>query len=54
MDYDLSKRTDVYVESDYGLYRKDLTGAQVQGVNSLGTAQKGTQLELMVGMRHRF
>jgi predicted porin len=54
MDYDLSKRTDVYVESDYGLYRKDLIGAQVQGVNSLGTAQKGTQLELMVGMRHRF
>lgn len=53
-DYNLSKRTDVYIEGNYGLYRGDLIGAQIQGVNGLGTAQKGTQLGLMAGIRHQF
>ena len=53
-DYNLSKRTDVYVEGDYSLYRGDLIGAQLQGVNSVGLAQKGTQIGVMAGMRHLF
>nr|WKF58321.1 Outer membrane porin protein [Paraburkholderia busanensis] len=53
-DYNLSKRTDVYVEGDYAIYRGDLIGAQLQGVNSVGLAQKGTQLGLMAGVRHQF
>ncbi|MFM0651803.1 porin [Paraburkholderia sediminicola] len=53
-DYNLSKRTDVYIEGNYGLYRGDLIGAQIQGVNGVGTAQKGTQIGLMAGMRHQF
>ncbi|WP_328806045.1 porin [Paraburkholderia solitsugae] len=53
-DYNLSKRTDVYIEGNYGLYRGDLIGAQIQGVNGLGTAQKSTQLGLMAGIRHQF
>jgi predicted porin len=53
-DYSLSKRTDVYVEGDYALYRGDLIGAQLQGVNSVGLAQKGSQIGLMAGLRHLF
>jgi predicted porin len=53
-DYSLSKRTDVYVEGDYSLYRGDLIGAQLQGVNGVGLAQKGTQIGLMAGLRHLF
>ncbi|WGS55272.1 porin (plasmid) [Paraburkholderia sp. D15] len=53
-DYNLSKRTDVYVETNYALYRGDLIGAQLQGVNALSSAQKGTQLGLMAGIRHQF
>ncbi|TDY53357.1 putative porin [Paraburkholderia rhizosphaerae] len=53
-DYSLSKRTDVYVEADYALYRGDLIGAQLQGVNSVGLAQKSTQIGLMAGLRHLF
>jgi len=53
-DYDLSKRTDVYLEGDYSLYRGGLIGAQLQGVNGAGLAQKGTQIGLMAGVRHRF
>ncbi|MEI6000281.1 porin [Paraburkholderia bengalensis] len=53
-DYSLSKRTDVYVEGDYSLYRGDLIGAQLQGVNGVGLAQKGSQIGLMTGLRHRF
>ncbi|HEY3599789.1 MAG TPA: porin [Paraburkholderia sp.] len=53
-DYNLSKRTDVYLEADYSLYRGDLIGAQLQGVNSVGLAQKSTQLGLMAGLRHQF
>jgi predicted porin len=53
-DYNLSKRTDVYVEADYAVYRGDLIGAQLQGVNSVGLAQKGTQVGLMAGLRHLF
>ncbi|RAS30985.1 porin [Paraburkholderia bryophila] len=53
-DYNLSKRTDVYLEGDYAIYRGDLIGAQLQGVNSIGLAQKGTQIGLMAGLRHQF
>ena len=53
-DYNLSRRTDIYLEGDYALYRGDLIGAQLQGVNSIGLAQKGTQLGLMAGLRHQF
>jgi predicted porin len=53
-DYNLSRRTDVYLEGDYGVYRKDLIGAQLQGVNSVGAAMKSTQLGLMAGIRHQF
>jgi predicted porin len=53
-DYDLSKRTDLYLETDYSRYKGDLVGAQLQGVNAVGLAQKGTQLGVMAGMRHRF
>ena len=53
-DYALSKRTDVYVEGDYSLYRGDLIGAQLQGVNGVGLAQKGSQIGLMAGLRHQF
>jgi predicted porin len=53
-DYSLSKRTDVYLEGDYALYRGDLIGAQLQGVNGVGLAQKGSQIGLMTGLRHRF
>ncbi|WP_133647440.1 porin [Paraburkholderia flava] len=53
-DYALSKRTDVYVETDYSLYRGDLIGAQLQGVNGVGLAQKGSQLGVMGGIRHLF
>jgi predicted porin len=53
-DYDISKRTDVYLETDYSLYRDGLIGTQLQGVNSASLAQKGTQLGVMAGIRHRF
>jgi predicted porin len=53
-DYNLSKRTDVYLEADYSQYRGDLIGAQLQGVNGIGLAQKGTQLGAMAGLRHQF
>jgi len=53
-DYDLSKRTDVYLTTDYSLYRGDLIGSQLQGVNAVGLAQKSTQLGVMTGIRHRF
>ena len=53
-DYNLSKRTDVYLEADYSQYRGDLIGAQLQGVNGVGLAQKGTQLGVMAGLRHQF
>jgi predicted porin len=53
-DYDLSKRTDVYVATDYSRYKGDLIGAQLQGVNAVGLAQKSTQLGVMTGIRHKF
>ncbi|CAG4900949.1 porin [Paraburkholderia gardini] len=53
-DYALSKRTDVYLEGDYAQYHGDLIGAQLQGVNGVGLAQKSTQLGVMAGMRHTF
>jgi hypothetical protein len=39
-DYDLSKRTDIYLETDYSRYKGGLIGAQLQGVNAPGLAQK--------------
>jgi predicted porin len=53
-DYNLSKRTDVYLEADYSRYSGDLVGAQLQGVNGVGLGQKSTQLGLMAGLRHQF
>jgi predicted porin len=53
-DYSLSVRTDVYVEADYAQYSGDLIGAQLQGIQGIGTAQKGTQLGISVGLRHAF
>ncbi|MBV8627083.1 MAG: porin [Paraburkholderia sp.] len=53
-DYNLSKRTDVYVEGDWSKYDGGLIGAQLQGVNSIGLAQKSTQLGVMAGLRHLF
>lgn len=53
-DYDLSRRTDVYVEGDYSLYTGGLVGAQLQGVNGLSSANGTTQLGLMAGIRHVF
>lgn len=53
-DYNLSVRTDLYVEADYAQYKGDLIGAQLQGIQSIGTAQKGTQLGMSVGLRHLF
>ena len=53
-DCSLSKRTDVYLEGDWSKYDGDLIGAQLQGVNSIGLAQKSTQLGVMAGLRHQF
>jgi len=53
-DYNLSKRTDTYVEADYSLYRGGLVGAQLQGINALSSAYGTTQLGIMVGLRHMF
>jgi predicted porin len=53
-DYNLSARTDIYVEGDYAIYRGDLIGAQLQGINNVGMGQKGTQIGLMVGLQHKF
>jgi predicted porin len=53
-DHDLSKRTDVYLETDYSRYKGGLIGTQLQGVNAPGLAQKSTQLGVMAGLRHRF
>jgi predicted porin len=53
-DYDLSKRTDVYVEADYSLYRGGLIGAQLQGLPAQPSAAGSTQLGISVGLRHQF
>jgi predicted porin len=53
-DYNLSKRTDVYLEGDYSLYRGGLVGAQFQGVSALSSAYTTTQLGIMAGLRHVF
>lgn len=53
-DYYLSKRTDVYLETDYSLYRGGMVGAQFQGVNALSSAFGTTQLGVMAGVRHLF
>jgi predicted porin len=53
-DYNLSKRTDVYLEGDYSLYRGGLIGSQLQGFNGLSAAATSTQLGMMAGLRHQF
>jgi predicted porin len=53
-DYNLSRRTDVYLETDYSIYRGGLIGAQLQGVNGVGLAEKSTQIGVMAGLRHQF
>ncbi|CAG9271520.1 Outer membrane protein (Porin) [Paraburkholderia unamae] len=53
-DYYLSKRTDVYLEGDYGLYRQDLIGTTLAGLSSGGAPAKSTQLGVTVGIRHSF
>jgi predicted porin len=53
-EYGLSKRTDVYVEADYSLYRGGLIGAQLQGENAQPSAAGSTQLGVSVGLRHQF
>ncbi|KVQ50255.1 polymerase [Burkholderia territorii] len=54
VDHSLSPRTDIYIEADYARYKGDLVGAQLQGVQAVGLAQKGTQLGVMAGLRHQF
>lgn len=53
-DYNLSKRTDVYLEADYSLYRGGMVGAQFQGINTVSSAYTTTQLGVTVGLRHLF
>ena len=53
-DYNLSKRTDTYVEADYSLYRGGMVVAQFQGISALSSAYGTTQLGIMVGLRHTF
>jgi predicted porin len=53
-DYNLSKRTDVYLEGDYSLYRGGMVGAQFQGINAVSSAYTTTQLGVMAGIRHAF
>jgi predicted porin len=53
-DYNLSKRTDTYLEADYSLYRGGMVGAQFQGINALSSAYTTTQLGIMAGIRHSF
>jgi predicted porin len=53
-DYNLSKRTDVYLEGDYSLYRGGMVGAQFQGINALSSSYTTTQLGVMAGIRHTF
>ncbi len=53
-DYNLSRRTDVYLEGDYSLYRGGLIGAQLQGFCGLSAAAGSTQLGMMAGLRHQF
>jgi predicted porin len=53
-DYNLSKRTDAYLEADYSLYRGGMVGAQFQGINALSSAYTTTQLGVMAGIRHSF
>jgi predicted porin len=53
-DYNLSKRTDTYLEVDYSLYSGGMVGAQFQGMNALSSAFGTTQLGIMAGIRHSF
>lgn len=53
-DYNLSKRSDVYLEGDYSLYRGGLVGAQLQGFDGLSAANTTTQVGVMAGIRHVF
>jgi predicted porin len=53
-DYNLSKRTDIYLEGDYSLYRGGMIGAQFQGINTVSSAYTSTQIGVTAGLRHLF
>lgn len=53
-DHGVSRRTSLYVEADYSLYRGGLVGAQLQGVSGISAASGSTQLGVMGGLRHAF
>lgn len=52
--YCLSKRSMLYAEVDYAIYRGGLAGAQLVGVNGQAPSTGTTQLGGTVGLRHYF
>lgn len=52
--YSLSKRSMLYAEADYSIYRGGLTGAQLVGINGQAPSVSTTQTGIMVGLRHYF
>ena len=52
--YSLSKRTMLYAEADYSMYRSGLVGAQLVGANGQSPSVSTTQLGVMAGVRHYF
>ncbi|PCE25324.1 porin [Paraburkholderia acidicola] len=52
--YSLSKRSMLYAEADYSMYRGGLIGAQLVGVNGQSPSTSSTQLGVMAGLRHYF
>ncbi|MFL9875020.1 porin [Paraburkholderia megapolitana] len=52
--YTLSKRTMLYAEADYSMYRGGMIGAQFVGVNGQSPTVSSTQLGVMAGLRHYF
>ncbi|RQH03880.1 porin [Paraburkholderia dinghuensis] len=52
--YSLSKRTMLYAEVDYAVYRDGLVGAQLVGVNGQSPTISTTQFGATVGLRHYF
>ncbi|VWB38991.1 porin [Burkholderia lata] len=52
--YSLSKRSMLYAEVDYAIYRGGLIGAQLVGINGQAPSTSTTQLGATVGLRHYF
>lgn len=52
--YNLSKRSMLYAEVDYAIYRGGLVGAQLVGMNGQAPSTSTTQLGATVGLRHYF